>query len=325
MKTRNRYLPIIILLFLTTPLLAQSDLSQGIQLFEEDKLPEAKAFFESYVNDNGNSPASNYYLGRIYSAEADHEKAMHFLESALKLDDVNPQYHYWYAQACVDRIDDVGALKKMGLAKKARKACERAIELDPSYLDARNWLVGYYVNAPGIAGGSTEKAREQAVEIKKLSPVDGHYALALIYRREGNFEGAEKELLQYLALEPDDRGIQYQLGYLYVDMEQYENAFAQFENLIASDPQDWSAYYQVGRTAAVSGRNLERAEECLKEFLRQDAEESGLPESAAHWRLGMVYEHKQDIESAIAEYEASLQCDPNYDRAKEALKKLKAN
>jgi len=44
--------------------------------------------------------------------------------------------------------------------------------------------------------------------------------------------------------------------------------------------------------------------------------------AAAHWRLGIIFEHKQDIDSAKNEYETALKLDPDYKLAKEALEKL---
>ena len=44
---------------------------------------------------------------------------------------------------------------------------------------------------------------------------------------------------------------------------------------------------------------------------------------SAHWRLGMLYEHKGDTEQARGSYEKALQLNPDHEEARKALKKLK--
>lgn len=47
---------------------------------------------------------------------------------------------------------------------------QKAIELEPDLTEAYHWLVGYYLNAPPIAGGSLERAEEAAGELSRLDP-----------------------------------------------------------------------------------------------------------------------------------------------------------
>lgn len=48
-----------------------------------------------------------------------------------------------------------------------KSAWEKAVQLDPKTVDARESLIQYYLQAPAIAGGSVDKAIEMATEIKK--------------------------------------------------------------------------------------------------------------------------------------------------------------
>ncbi len=67
--------------------------------------------------------------------------------------------------------------------------------------------------------------------------------------------------------------------------------------LIADSSDNWNALYQVGRTGTLSGQNLDRAEACCKLYSQNDF--------------------------AGKEYRAALELDPELERAKKALKKLK--
>ncbi len=57
---------------------------------------------------------------------------------------------------------------------------KQAIELDPNLPAAYHGLVGYYLNAPPIAGGSIEKAEETARRLAELDPEAGKALLEQI-------------------------------------------------------------------------------------------------------------------------------------------------
>ncbi len=83
------------------------------------------------------------------------------------------------------------------------------------------------------------------------------------------------------------------------------------------------ALYQIGRTGALSGQNLDRAEAYYKLYLQNERGSNNPSLASTHWRLGMVYEHKGEKELAREEYLSALKFDPELEQAKKALKKLK--
>jgi hypothetical protein len=62
--------------------------------------------------------------------------------------------------------------RAMGMAGDIREAFQKAVELDPSNMDAQFGLMGYYLAAPAIAGGGIDKARDQA---RAIARVDAAY------------------------------------------------------------------------------------------------------------------------------------------------------
>ena len=73
-------------------------------------------------------------------------------------------YHTWLGDTYGNKINNVIFFKKMGMAKKIKikKHFTTAIKLDANNIDAREGLTQYYNEAPGIVGGSTEKAMGHA-------------------------------------------------------------------------------------------------------------------------------------------------------------------
>lgn len=88
--------------------------------------------------------------------------ARDLFEEVAKAQPGSSEYQYWYGASVFETIDEVGMLGKMGAASKGKAALEKAIALDPSNVRARQALFQFYLQAPGIAGGSIDKAREQA-------------------------------------------------------------------------------------------------------------------------------------------------------------------
>src|SRR5205085_11543518 len=71
---------------------------------------------------------------------------------------------------------------------------------DPNLIDARFSLIEFYLQAPGIMGGSETKAIEQANEIKRRDPLAGHRAMARIY---GYQKKPDLQRAEYLAITKD--------------------------------------------------------------------------------------------------------------------------
>lgn len=128
-----------------------------------------------------------FALGRAASIEADQAEgdaakakkkdAVARFEHAVEMQPGNADYEFWFGSASFERVDDVGMLSKMSFASDGRKAFEKAIVLDPSHVAARIGLAQFYLAAPGIAGGSVDKARQQGE------------ALIAIPEKRGEFQG----------------------------------------------------------------------------------------------------------------------------------------
>jgi tetratricopeptide (TPR) repeat protein len=179
-------------------------------------------------------------------------------------------------------------LSQLGLAKKCRTAYERAVELEPANIEVHQSLFGFYRAAPGIVGGGKDKALAEAAIIKKLDANRGRQAYATLYFEEKKFD---------LAL-------------------------AEFDEVLKTNPDDYNALYQIGRLAAVSRQFVDRGLAALQRCLALTPPPGQQGHAAVHWRIGNLQEKRSDPAAARAAYEASLQLDPNYAPAKDALKKL---
>jgi len=301
---------------------AQNGDSSGVRLFEAGKFKEAKTVFEPAFRSNAADAAAAFYLGRIAIEERRHDRAADYFETAVKLEPKNATYFLWLGRAYGRAAQDANVLRQPGLARKAKGAWERAIDLDADNLDARSDLIQYYVQAPGFLGGSTAKALEQAEEIRKRNALRGYLELGGLYERQKMFTEAENAYLG-AAKEKSDRHVgEYRLGVFYQNTGAYDKAFELFESMIEANLTEVGALFQIGKTGALSGQRLERSEEALKAYLQTTPGRNDPSLAAAHWRLGMVHEWRRDRERAKAEYEIALRLDPTFKPATESLKKL---
>lgn len=304
-----------LLLLLSGAVLAQS-LTKGVDLYQNGNSEAARAFF---VKNSGSAEAV-YYLGRISFDEEDYRKAADYFEEAIELNDKKSDYHTWYGNAVGSYAGEVNFFRQGILAPKIKAAYEQAVSLDPKNIDAQWGLIEYYTQAPGILGGSWEKAEATAEVIKSLDILEGHDALATVYIRQEKFEEAEKE---YIAASKIDKRRLLNLGFYYQGREQFEQAFSSFEMAYTNDSTNLGALYQIGRTSALSGKQTSKGIESLKNYLSQEWQEGTPSHAGALMRLGMIYEKMGKKSDAIKHYQSSLNEDPELKQAKEGLSRLK--
>jgi len=122
--------------------------------------------------------------GRAALDKNDLQAAVRLLESAVAQSPQNAEAHYQLGVAYGELAKKANVFQRFSLARHTRDEFERAVQLDPNYIDARFALVQYYMMAPAWLGGSEAKALEQAKEISDRDATTGHLALAFIDARQ---------------------------------------------------------------------------------------------------------------------------------------------
>ncbi len=260
-------------------------------LLRDHKFVEAAAAANALVAANRADAAVYALLGKVEVAKGDADAAVKACEKAVELAPANSAYQLQLGDTYGFAAQNAGMLSKMNFARKCRNAYEKAVELDPANLDARGSLMGFYQMAPSVMGGGIDKAYEQAAAIRRLDAGRGHLAYAAVY-------AADKKV---------------------------DAAFTEYEEALKASPDDYTALYQLGKLAAVSGQSLDRGLGALRRCLALAPPDApGTPgHAAAQWRIGNILEKKNDTAAARTAYEAALKIDPKFAPAADALKKLK--
>jgi tetratricopeptide (TPR) repeat protein len=349
------YLLFILGLFVSLSISAQT-LEQGIQLFDEDRIEEAELVFESIRLQNHRNADAHFYLGRVAFEREQYSDAVDWFEQANDLKPDTPLYHLWMGHAFGRQAQSASVLRQAGLARKTKHHYERAIELDPSFIEARSRIIDYYMQAPGILGGGREKAEAQADAIAGLDVVEGilawekiynygpewdklkalyergireHPKIQLVYLRlfslyfnQQQFEEAESVARLHISEMDTSAMAFYNLGNALSRSDNYEKAYAAYQKSLELNPNNFGNFYQIGRLAAVSGNYLEEGKAALASFLEHRDEISSNFLAWAYYRLGTINEHLNELELARVSYQQALDADASLEVAKAALANL---
>lgn len=303
---------------------AQAQNGDGaVASFQAHRYADARRAFEAATTSDANNARAHLYLGRIALHQTRFEEAIHHLQKAVALEPAVAEHYAWLGRAYGQLAVRSGVFKKFSLAKRSRAALERAVELDPTSLDARSWLIQYYLLAPRIAGGSASKARSHASELAKRSEFRGALARAWIAEDRGKHEEAAREYRAAIARQPDSLVAYWGLAQLWHRAERFDSAFALMDGLIARRPDAMPAYYYYGRGSSLSGQHLPEAVRALSRYVAYRPHEGEPPLSSAHYRLGWVYERMGDRAAARREFEASLRLEPTRGEVKQALARVR--
>lgn len=294
-------------------------------MYQERKYDEARAETQAHLKQNPGDAAALYCMGRIATAQDKSGEAVDWFEKAVKIDDRNSLYHLWLGQALGSEAQRANKLRQPFLGRRVKSEFERAVALDPTSIDARHGLIQFYAVAPGIVGGSMEKAKAQAAEIAKLNAMRGHIELAVLLEREKDYTAAELEYVAAVTVaQPDSLVAPLTLGAYYQRRQKWDEAFELYGRLIKEKPDNIAAHLGYARISALSGKNLERGESELKTILA-DPPKDWTPAtlSAVHTRLGTIYEKQGRKELARAEYDRAVSLNAKNEEAKKALLALK--
>ncbi|MDQ8153055.1 MAG: tetratricopeptide repeat protein [Gemmatimonadota bacterium] len=307
-------------------LAAQStDLASGVAHFNARRWSDAHAFFSAAVKAQPRNADAALWYGRTLLAEDKIPDAERWFTKAADLDPRRADAHLWMARALGIQAQRASMLKQPFLARKVKAAVDRAIEIDPENLDARELRWQFYAMAPAVMGGGEDKARAEAAEITRRNKYRGQLLSAGAAGRSKDFATAERLLKSLIAEYPDSVAPVGAYAVWLADRTRPAEAFAVVDAFQKRRPSDPVALFQIGRVAAATGQQLDRGEEALRKYLTLAPPPApNVPTlSTTHVRLGNIAERRGNTAAARAAYEQALALDPRNGQARRALAALK--
>lgn len=295
------------------------------RLVTDRQLDEAKAQAAASVAKDAKDHAALECLGFVFFRMNRYRDAVEQFEKAVKIDPNVASHHLWLGNALGNLAgDSTSKIKQPFIARRIKGEFEKTVALDPKNVEGRLGLVSFYSQAPGVMGGSMEKAHEQVGEIIKLNPLRGHLKAAQLYTQEKKLAETERELIAAERETPDSTAGGLELGLFYQNNQRWSDAFMVLDRMLKRFPADPVVHFYVGRTAALSGEQLDRGERELKQIIASPPPTFSVQTmGGAHHRLGMIYEKQGRKDLARAEYQVALTIDPRNENAKKSLAALK--
>ncbi len=297
------------------------------KLVNEGELNKAKIILDDLYDKNDEEPEVNYLLAVISLRENNFDDAIDYLDDAIEADENNYKYYNMLGNAYGMKAQNSGAFEAAFAAPKAKSNWEKALELKPNYLNAKQALFQYYLNAPGIMGGDNDKARLIADEILNILPALGHVYLANYYLvADEDFKKVHRELKLSMTIDPNDTlynriaransNMLNTLGYRYLNNENYPQSKKAFLQAIDLSPQRANPYDSLG-DYFVAEANYDSALICYEKALEQDPKFF-----TSKVNKGKMLEKLNRKDEAIAIYKELVKESPDSPQGEEAEDRL---
>jgi tetratricopeptide (TPR) repeat protein len=259
---------------------------EALNYYNQQNYEKAKVMLEKIIDSNEKNAEAHYYLGYTLFKLKDLDGAIEECERAVELDNNNADYHYDLGRLYGEDAADASIFRLPFLGSKIEGEAETALNLNPNHIGARILLANFYFQAPGIFGGSYDKAIEHATIAASLDEWQGRILLIRIYNDLEEYNKAEKECKILENVESDNQELQLVLyneyGSLLIKQNRIDEAIDKYKRTVSLAPE----------------------------------------KSWTHNSLGNVYLLKGKYDEAISEFNTALSINPESEYAKEKLEEI---
>ncbi|MCB0456943.1 MAG: tetratricopeptide repeat protein [Flavobacteriaceae bacterium] len=304
---------LLLLIVFPLSLVAQNPFQQAESYFKKEQFSKAKPLFEQYLNAHPTHVKTMEYLGDIAGYAKDWDAAIMYYERLLRSDDNNANYHFKYGGSLGMKALQISKISALGYVGDIKAHFEKAAELDPNHIEVRWALVEYYMQLPGIIGGSEKKAINYANELGEISPVDGYLANGYIAEYSNRPEDAEKFYKR--AIEVGGSPHTYEkLTNLYENNNQPKEAISTASKSLKIHKRN-QLNYQIGKIAAQYNLDAQLGIHCLQTYLKNHSAKDGVPKDWAYYRLAQIYKNLGQKETALQWIDKALASRSNFEEA----------
>ncbi len=281
--------------FLSIALNGQTSFQQAEEYFKKEKFTLAKPIFEEYLVRHPKDKKAQEYLGDIAAYGQEWDEAILYYKNLLEEEGGNANYHFKYGGALGMKAMSVSRIRALAYIGDIKRELELAAQLDAYHIEARWALIEFYIQLPGIFGGSEKRAIEYANELASLSEVDGY--LAKGYIAEYSKRPKDAELYYKKAIETGGSPHTYEkLTSLYEKTDQPHKALETASKSLKKHRRN-QLNYQIGKIAAQYNLEPEYGIECLGKYLANYSIKDGVPKAWAYYRLAQINKNlgKKDV------------------------------
>lgn len=285
----------------------------------------AQTEFNALSEEEKNDISGQVLKGQLLLVNDEPEDAFDYFEALQEKHEDNVDVNYYLGVSAVIMAQKASIFSKLSYAKDFIKAMERTVVLKPDHQDALNTLIGFHLNAPGIAGGDSDKALVYAKQLQQYDAEQGYSQIANVYWQTEKAELAQQTITDGLVKYPESGTLYFARAMASITAETWEQARADLifaAKYAKDDEKKGEALYQQGKVSVKSGAEAELGIDALTQALPL-AGERYLP--WVNYRLAQLYLTQKDqikANEVIAKIDVS-EDDDLEDKVKKLKKELK--
>ncbi len=260
-------------------------IQDAIKLYEQGQLNKAQDILIHLKNTQKNDAQVYYYLGCIAQAKDEYDQAIAYLEKAIKIDNKKAQYYVMLGEALGLKSKNVNMIKAAMTLSKVRSAFQKALELDPDNLSAREGLFMIYLFAPPMAGGDSAKAEQLLKEIQEKNPARGLIAQGMKLMKEQKIPQVESIFAQAAELGKDDTDIQMRVARFFLERKDFRKAIQCIERYIELKPEDPAGYLTKGEILSKMNEDTQALENFARAIEKDEQNLRARYQRALHYHF----------------------------------------
>jgi tetratricopeptide (TPR) repeat protein len=222
-------------------------------------------------------------------------------QQAVNLNSKNSDYYMWLGRVLGQEASHASFLSAYGDAKKSLAAMQTAVQLNPQNGPALSDLGDYYAQAPGIAGGGTDKAQQVASQLDKVDAARAAQLRGDIAMAQKNYAGAEQYYKQAATVNPTPADEWSVLASFYRGRQEWQQLDSAIQNCMAAAAKNTGrdpGLYDGAGVLITAERNPQIAEQMLDNYLSGKSLTEEAPAFIAHIRLSRLKQQLDDAAGA---------------------------
>jgi tetratricopeptide (TPR) repeat protein len=284
---------------------------------QEGRVDDAASMLRSSLSANPADATAHQLLCRVYYAQDQADEAIHQCELAASSpaagNNQASDNQLWLGRAYGMKARHAGPITGFTLARKVQSSFARAVELNPSNVAAMNDLGEYYVAAPFIVGGGSDKARGLASRMMPQFPAAAHRLLARLADSDNDLATAESEFRRAVGVQGAPEAW-IDLAQFYQTHGRADEALAAIKSGLAADHTHGPVVVDAASILTDAHRAPDLAERCLRDYLASHAKSDAAPTFKVHLQLGRLLAARGDSRDANREVEAAAALAPAFAR-----------
>ncbi len=217
--------------------------SPALNAFNAKDIDKAKSLFEEQLSKKENLNESYFYLGRIALMQGRLDDAEDLLEEAIEQEPNSADEHYWFGAMSGMQAQEASIFTAGSYIGDLKEHFRKAIELEPSHLEAHKGLLQFYLQAPSIVGGSIEEAQKLVPAIHHISPLEGDLAQLTIVQKSEDTEAINHQIETIEKNHGQDPRALFRCGLAYQGLKNFSSAYNTFSKLAQFKINDDNKYF----------------------------------------------------------------------------------